>query len=87
MRRHKIFSHKTKRGGVLKIVREHYLRDDIACGADTCTPCNALLADDESFSRPSLLSVSEKLIHNKFFAKNHFIVPDTNVVLHQVFVD
>ena len=29
----------TKKGGVVKFVREHLLRDDIGCGLDFCTEC------------------------------------------------
>lgn len=31
---------KTKQGGVRKVVREHYLRDDIYCGAPFCKACD-----------------------------------------------
>ena len=30
------FLKKTRRGKVLKVVREHYLRDDIPCGVADC---------------------------------------------------
>ncbi len=30
---------KTKKGKVLKVVNEHYLRDDIWCGSQLCTVC------------------------------------------------
>ncbi|WAR11579.1 RRP44-like protein, partial [Mya arenaria] len=35
----KIFLKKTKKGSILKIVREHYLRDDISCGSALCEKC------------------------------------------------
>ncbi|XP_074308701.1 exosome complex exonuclease RRP44 homolog A [Silene latifolia] len=37
----KTFSKKTRGGKVQKIVREHYLRDDIYCGASICKVCDA----------------------------------------------
>ncbi|KAL3677411.1 hypothetical protein R1sor_027359 [Riccia sorocarpa] len=36
----KSFVKKTRHGKVLKVVREHYLRDDIACGTISCTLCD-----------------------------------------------
>ncbi|VAI24595.1 unnamed protein product [Triticum turgidum subsp. durum] len=37
----KSFVKKTKQGRVVKVVREHYLRDDIPCGAFSCSSCDA----------------------------------------------
>lgn len=70
----KTFVKKTKRGNVLKIVREHYLRDDIWCGSKWCTKCkheNPILEAD-----PRSLS--------DICASPHYIIVDTNVVLHQL---
>ncbi|CAO2834115.1 unnamed protein product [Amaranthus hypochondriacus] len=40
----KSFFKKTKGGKVLKVVREHYLRDDIYCGASICKTCDSSVA-------------------------------------------
>ncbi|AET03578.2 putative exoribonuclease II [Medicago truncatula] len=40
MLHNKSFVKKTKGGKVIRQVREHYLRDDIYCGAPSCTICN-----------------------------------------------
>ncbi|CAJ2635944.1 unnamed protein product [Trifolium pratense] len=40
MLHNKSFVKKTKGGKVMKQVREHYLRDDIYCGAPSCTVCD-----------------------------------------------
>ena len=42
---HKTFHRKTKRGTIIKLVREHYLRLDIACGRQLCDHCDNI---DES---------------------------------------
>uniref|UniRef100_A0A182WAH3 Protein DIS3 homolog n=1 Tax=Anopheles minimus TaxID=112268 RepID=A0A182WAH3_9DIPT len=72
----KVFMKKTKRGNILKIVREHYLRDDIWCGSAACHKCpldeNAVLLQDVPES------VSER------FAFPHYLLLDTNVVLYQM---
>ncbi|XP_021714097.1 exosome complex exonuclease RRP44 homolog A-like [Chenopodium quinoa] len=40
----KSFVKKTKGGKVVKVVREHYLRDDIYCGALICKACDSSVA-------------------------------------------
>lgn len=40
----KSFVKKTKGGKVVKVVREHYLRDDIYCGASICKICDSSVA-------------------------------------------
>ena len=35
----KTFIKKTRRGNIIKVVREHYLRDDIWCGSPLCQVC------------------------------------------------
>nr|XP_029151972.1 exosome complex exonuclease RRP44 homolog A isoform X2 [Arachis hypogaea] len=44
MLHNKSFVKKTKAGKVMKQVREHYLRDDIYCGAPFCTACDTSAA-------------------------------------------
>lgn len=72
----KIFLKKTKKGSILKIVREHYLRDDIACGSSCCEICDY----DE---KEPVLSKSPGN-RSQQFSDEHYIIPDTNVVLHQI---
>ena len=74
MLRSKVFIKKTKKGGILKIVREHYLRDDIGCGSFVCDECDSekIVLESGIASRSALCDVS------------HYLIPDTNVVLHQV---
>lgn len=98
MLKSKVFLKKTKRGGVLKIVREHYLRDDIYCGHPSCSQCystkdqDAMEVDDPTSPTSdhlkkgfSMLSASTNMSVN-FNGKNvhHILIPDTNVVIHQV---
>lgn len=74
MLKSKTFVKKTRSGGILKIVREHYLRDDITCGFQGCTECkqeNPVLRQD-THMQSSLCQFP------------HYILPDTNVLLHQI---
>lgn len=70
----KTFVKKTKKGNVLKVVREHYLRDDIWCGSKLCAKCK--------HEDPSLSSTPKS--SSDLFPSPHYVVPDTNVVLHQI---
>lgn len=70
----KTFVKKTKTGNVLKVVREHYLRDDIWCGSKLCKKCK---------HEAPILEISPKS-PSELFTSPHYLVPDTNVVIHQV---
>ena len=74
MLKSKTFVKKTRKGGVMKIVREHYLRDDVWCGVKDCIQC--------SQTEPALDAKPET--NSSLFNFPHFIVPDTNIALHQV---
>lgn len=70
----KTFLKKTKKGSVIQVVREHYLRDDVWCGIQGCTSCHQ---DD-----PTLPSTP--LIESDICPYPHYLVPDTNIVLHEI---
>ena len=75
MLKSKTFVKKTRKGGILKIVREHYLRDDVWCGAIHCSNCNQ--------TEGGLLEEAPQSI-SKLCPFSYYLIPDTNVVLHQV---
>jgi len=58
----KTFLKKTRTGKVLKIVREHYLRDDLGCGSEALGG-TTLSADPESLTN--------------CFSDPHYIILDT----------
>nr|XP_018897817.1 PREDICTED: exosome complex exonuclease RRP44 [Bemisia tabaci] len=72
----KTFLRKTKKGNILKIVREHYLREDIWCGSKVCTECCAKTDDQVLDENPTIACTK----HNY----GHYLVLDTNVVLDQI---
>lgn len=59
-----------------QIVREHYLRDDLLCGSAACKVC-PLKGDDQvlDIQRESVCAL---------FDYPHYLVLDSNVVLHQI---
>lgn len=77
MLKSKVFVKKTRKGGVMKIVREHYLRDDVWCRVSHCENCDQS-ADDENLLDTAPFSPS------KICNYPHYLLLDTNVVLHQV---
>uniref|UniRef100_A0A1A8PEA2 Exosome complex exonuclease RRP44 n=1 Tax=Nothobranchius pienaari TaxID=704102 RepID=A0A1A8PEA2_9TELE len=74
MLKSKTFVKKTRSGGVMKVVREHYLRDDIWCGSETCTECK----------QDSPVLQNDACVESNLCSYPHYLVPDTNVVLHQI---
>ena len=68
---------KTRRGKVLRVVRERYLRDDIGFGT-ICTSGVTRLTTKELFLR----SLSDE--HREVDGKPLVIIVDTNIVLRQL---
>ncbi|KAF8405573.1 hypothetical protein HHK36_010480 [Tetracentron sinense] len=60
----KSFARKTKQGKVVKVVREHYLRDDIFCGASICKVCDSSVARLSS-SASAILIVDTNVVLNQ----------------------
>lgn len=74
MLRSKSFVKKTKKGKVIKVVKEHYLRDDISCASLTCKTC------DKNTTKPVLSDTPRSTTT----IKPHYLIPDTNVFISQV---
>ncbi|XP_073436479.1 exosome complex exonuclease RRP44 isoform X2 [Dendrobates tinctorius] len=74
MLKSKTFVKKTRSGGILKVVREHYLRDDITCGCHGCDECQ----------QESPVLQMEPVLQSSLCESPHYILPDTNVLLHQI---
>lgn len=70
----KTFVKRTKKGSVIQVVREHYLRDDVWCGVEGCTACSQ---DD-----PPLPTTP--LTDSDLCPYPHYLVPDTNIFLHEI---
>ncbi|RKP01318.1 hypothetical protein CXG81DRAFT_12153 [Caulochytrium protostelioides] len=69
-----VFLRKTKKGSVAKIVKEHYLRTDIACGSKACTTCTPC----------KRANLAEALPPFPGSQVGEYIVPDTNVLFHHL---
>lgn len=73
---------RSRNGGATKIVREHYLREDIPCYSQLCNACHEHLKPDATGSLPQfvLSATPEKLATGE----QHYVVVDTNIILHAV---
>ena len=67
MKENKVILLKTRRGKIMRVIREHYLRDDIEHGI------GAQLDKTPNDNKP-----------NNYCARHHWILPDTNVFLHNM---
>jgi exosome complex exonuclease DIS3/RRP44 len=73
--RNNSFLKRTKKGTVVKVVKEHYLRDDISCGSPLCETCaDPAEQSSSSSSAPPSLRAEAK----------HYLILDTNVVLGSI---
>jgi len=81
----KKFYRKTARGKVLQVLRETYYRTDISCGSVLCSECKALASlPQRSGDASSRLVLSAKGMRNSQIATGHYLILDTNTVLHQM---
>lgn len=73
MLRSKSFVKRTRKGNVVKVVKEHYLRDDIPCSSIACKTC--------THTTPPVLSAEPRSTGT---FKPHYLIPDTNVFISQL---
>ncbi|CAF2406785.1 unnamed protein product [Rotaria sp. Silwood2] len=74
-RRLNSFLRKTRRGHVLKITHELYLRTDITCGSNACQQC---IVDQSTILDKHMKN------GNNLVSTGHYLLVDTNIVLQQV---
>ncbi|CAF3566131.1 unnamed protein product [Rotaria socialis] len=74
-RRLNSFLRKTRRGHVLKITHELYLRTDITCGSHACHQC--------TIDQRTLLD-KQMTNGNSLVSSGHYLIVDTNIILQQV---
>ncbi|XP_057964158.1 exosome complex exonuclease RRP44 homolog A [Malania oleifera] len=82
----KSFVKKTRHGKVLKVVREHYLRDDIYCGSSICKVCDSSSARLSPNGSP-LLIVDTNVVLNQIDLLENPAIDDVvvlSVVLEEV---
>ena len=81
----KTFLRKTRRGKVVKVVREHYLRDDLPCGSQSCPlECKSLYDAENAFQTRNVLLSPDPASKTSLFPFNHYTILDTNIVLNEI---
>jgi exosome complex exonuclease DIS3/RRP44 len=70
----KTFVRKTRRGKILKVVREHYLRDDLACGIAGCNLCQKNASEDGDESAISPILDKNPASVCDLYPKDHYVV-------------
>lgn len=73
---------RSRNGGATKIVREHYLRNDIPCYSKLCKKCPLSLKSDYHGEFPTFI-LSDLPMKLKDGTR-HYIVVDTNIILHAI---
>ncbi|ORX84255.1 RNB-domain-containing protein [Anaeromyces robustus] len=73
MLKSRAFVKRTRKGNVIKVIKEHYLRDDIWCSVEGCDKCKQEKIHLSCNPRKTKLSEFPQLI-----------IPDTNIFLHQI---
>ncbi|CAA0823316.1 ribonuclease II family protein, partial [Striga hermonthica] len=82
----KSFVKKTKQGKVVKVVREHYLRDDIYCGVPFCKVCDVAVARLSSTASTIIIVDTNVVLHQIDLLENSAMndVVVLSVVLEEV---
>lgn len=76
---------KTRKGSVVKIVREHYLRDDIHCGRNSCESCKKFkLAPQDQFAPTFYLADNPRVGLSSAYPSSHYLVIDYYLLLNQI---
>lgn len=73
---------RSRNGGALKIVREHYLRNDIPCYSTICNTCQEIIKPDANGELPRFILSSTPTTTAK--GEPHYLVLDTNIILHAI---
>lgn len=73
---------RSRNGSATKIVREHYLRNDIPCASSVCKKCVEIVVPDANNELPKFV-LSEEPTKLRDIGK-HYVVVDTNIILQAI---
>ncbi|KAG9510647.1 Exosome complex exonuclease RRP44, partial [Fragariocoptes setiger] len=78
---------KTKRGSIIKIVREHYLRDDLYCGHKRCGQCYQILLQNpytKTLTDRICIDQDARKQLSKLVPDSHVVVLDVDILVNQI---
>lgn len=75
---------RSRNGNALKVVREHYLREDIPCNSKGCEICANLYVAGPTGEIPHPVLSSDPLNIKSEKIGKHYLVIDTNIVLNAI---
>ncbi|KAJ2000388.1 exosome catalytic subunit dis3 [Coemansia thaxteri] len=91
MLRNKSFVKRTRKGNIVRTVKEHYLRDDISCGFEGCrhNVCVSARSEAEEQGKAAVGDVNPVAPlsanpRNSVQWGPHYLVPDTNAFVNQI---
>ncbi|KAJ2124004.1 exosome catalytic subunit dis3 [Coemansia sp. RSA 720] len=76
MLRNKSFVKRTRKGNIVRTVKEHYLRDDIICG---CSECTHRVCKESTQPKPLSSAPRDSIKWSR-----HYVVPDTNALVNHI---
>ncbi|CCH42570.1 exosome complex exonuclease [Wickerhamomyces ciferrii] len=74
---------RSRNGNASKVVREHYLRNDIPCLSKSCSKCFEILTPDAQGQLPKFV-LSEDPLNIKKLGGAHYVIVDTNIILQSI---
>lgn len=74
----------TRNGSAVKVVREHYLRNDIPCFSKSCSKCSEYYVPGPTGEVPHAILSESPLDLQKEKIGKHYVIIDTNVVLNAI---
>ncbi len=74
---------RSRNGNASKIVREHYLRNDIPCLSKKCNKCFQILTPNAQGELPKFI-LSEDPLNIKALGGAHYVIVDTNIILQAI---
>lgn len=73
---------RSRNGNASKIVREHYLRNDIPCLSQSCTKCQTIVAPNAQGELPKFVLSASPLKLKE--VGEHYVIVDTNIILQAI---
>ncbi|KAH3682629.1 hypothetical protein WICPIJ_006401 [Wickerhamomyces pijperi] len=73
---------RSRNGNASKIVREHYLRNDIPCLSKACTKCQTIVSPNAQGELPKFVLSATPLKLKE--VGPHYVVVDTNIILQAI---